>query len=436
MELVGDNALVVAPTTAECPICKTFCKRHSIRGRKVRDIDLDGQRVVLIRVGVYSCPNCKKHFRLQTGLAEKGKHYSKRALNKSFMAVRDDKTTFTALPSRLSRDFHIQPSKSTCHRWFHERADGIDFSRDFEPEAVKSFSGALAIDEVYDKEFCLFFATDPLNRRPVSFHLCRAGNGEELRIFLTHLRDIGITPEALIVDGSTLYTSIPQEIWPSVRIQLCNFHAIRNCQEDIENAIRAFYRTLAKSSRCLHENFQPPDWWTQQMEKKVSDRNLIRKYGTAFLTRDENLSVDQQKVLKYLCDRFPELQTLRDFQKQLLALFQKEQTIDEAWTKLRAMRENTQFEEFPHLQLALKRLANKKFEKMITFLDYENLDATTNHVERTNRWFRKRQKTHYRNRKERTITNMLKADLIGRSGNPGKPIRLMRRRKADTTAVA
>jgi transcription antitermination factor NusG len=53
------------------------------------------------------------------------------------------------------------------------------------------------------------------------------------------------------------------------------------------------------------------------------------------------------------------------------------------------------------------------FEKTLTFMDYENLDSTTNQVERTNRWFRKRQKTHYRNRKEENIVNMLKADLLG-----------------------
>lgn len=50
-------------------------------------------------------------------------------------------------------------------------------------------------------------------------------------------------------------------------------------------------------------------------------------------------------------------------------------------------------------------------------MDYENLDSTTNHVERTNRWFRKRQKTHYRNRKEENIVNMLKADLMRQKDN-------------------
>jgi hypothetical protein len=62
--------------------------------------------------------------------------------------------------------------------------------------------------------------------------------------------------------------------------------------------------------------------------------------------------------------------------------------------RLAEMLTNPEYREMGDLRLALKRLGKGKFERMITFLDYENLDATTNHVERTNRWFRKRQKTH------------------------------------------
>ena len=131
--------------------------------------------------------------------------------------------TFTALPPRLVRDFHIAPSKSTCHRWFHSRADKIDFEKEYEPKAVAGFSGALAIDEVYDREFCLFFATDPLNRRPGLFRLCLAGNSHELEIFLNHLKEIGINPEVLIVDGSTLYFAVPHKVWPSVQDSVVRF---------------------------------------------------------------------------------------------------------------------------------------------------------------------------------------------------------------------
>jgi Transposase len=427
VEVTSDNALEIAPPTAECPVCHSESKRHSIARRNIRDISLDGERVVPVRVGVYRCAMCQKHFRLQTGLAEKGKHYSKRALEKSFVAVRDDKMTFTGLPNRLSRDFHIAPSKSTCHRWFHNRADKINFEKDYEPLAAESFSGAVAIDEVYDREFCIMFATDPLNRRPISFHICAAGSGKELEIFLRHLDGIGIKPEVLIVDGSALYQHVPQRVWPAVRIQLCTFHVIKNCSDDIESAIRTFCKNLSKGGKCPHEGFEAPLWWIEQVHQKAVDKLLIREHHIAFLTREESLSHHQRTALTKLCGRYPELQAMRDFHKDLLGLFQRDRTADEAWAKLRAMREESRYKEIPGLQVALGRLKDNKFEKMITFLNYENLDSTTNHVERTNRWFRKRQKTHYRNRTERTIRNMLKADLLGKARNSDHPVTLLRR---------
>lgn len=435
MELAVDNALEVAPPKAECPVCHAECKRHSIARRKVRDISLDGERVIPIRIGVYSCPNCDKHFRLQTGLAEKGKHYSKRVLEKSFVAVRDDKNTFTALPNRLARDFHIEPSKSTCHRWFHERAGLIDFQRDYEPQAVKSFSGALAIDEVYDKEFCLFFATDPLNNRPLSFHLCKAGNTEELKKFLLYLRFIGVMPEVLIVDGSNLYASTPQEVWPNVKIQLCVFHSIRNCQDDILDGVRAYYRSISKAAQWTFD-FEEPEWWTHSVQKKARQRQLLRTHRYVFTTRREKLSSEQQRILEELCANHPVLAIFRQFEDDLLSLFGKNQTKEMAFQQLASMLANPDYSTNVHLRSAMARLGKGKFPKMITFLDYENLEHTTNHVERTNRWFRKRQKTHYRNRLDRTIRNMLKADLMRWSENPPSPVRLTRRSIAGAADAA
>lgn len=315
---------------------------------------IGGERVIPIRVGVYSCLNCDKHFRLQTGLAEKGKHYSKRALEKGFVAIRDDKNTFTALPNRLARDFHIGPSKSTCHRWFHERAGLIDFEKQYEPRAIQAFSGALAIDEVYDKEFCLFFATDPLNNRPLSFHLCTAGNTEELRKFLLRLRSIGVMPEVLIVDGSNLYASTPQEVWPNVKIQLCVFHSIRNCQDDILNGVRAYYRSISKAAQWTFD-FEEPEWWTQSVQKKARQRQLLRTHRYIFTTRREKLSSEQQGILAELCANHPVLAIFRQFEDDLLSLFGKNQTKEMAFQQLASMLANPHYSTNVHLRSAIAR---------------------------------------------------------------------------------
>ena len=66
---------------------------------------------------------------------------------------------------------------------------------------------------------------------------------------------------------------------------------------------------------------------------------------------------------------------------------------------------------------ALKKLAKDKFEKMIVFLAWENVDSTNNHVERNNRVFRMMQKTRYKRRQTHTIQMALELDLYARMLN-------------------
>ncbi len=60
----------------------------------------------------------------------------------------------------------------------------------------------------------------------------------------------------------------------------------------------------------------------------------------------------------------------------------------------------------------MKKRAKDKFEKMIVFLAWENVDATNNHVE--HRVFRMVQKTRYKRRQTHTIQMALELDLYAR----------------------
>ena len=51
---------------------------------------------------------------------------------------------------------------------------------------------------------------------------------------------------------------------------------------------------------------------------------------------------------------------------------------------------------------------------MITFLGWDNVERTNNHVERNNRSFRMMQKTRYKRRKKHTIEMALELDLYQR----------------------
>ena len=66
------------------------------------------------------------------------------------------------------------------------------------------------------------------------------------------------------------------------------------------------------------------------------------------------------------------------------------------------------------LARALKKLRKNKFEQMIVFLAWENLDRTSNHVERNNRVFRMLQKRRYKRRQDHTIQKAIELDMNAR----------------------
>jgi hypothetical protein len=62
----------------------------------------------------------------------------------------------------------------------------------------------------------------------------------------------------------------------------------------------------------------------------------------------------------------------------------------------------------------MKKLAKEKFNKMIVFLAWDNVDCTNNHVERNNRVFRMMQKTRYKRRKAHTLEKAVELELYAR----------------------
>lgn len=381
--------------------------------RRVKDISLDAPKIIKIVVGAYKCKTCDKIFRLQPEFTEKGKHYTKRAVNKVYTSIQEDKVTFTGVLKRVERDLNIKPSKSTCHRWFHRKAMDIDLSFKYEPWVVSTFSGVLAIDEVFDGGTCTFFATDPLNNRTIAFHRSQSRDGEELIKFLLRLKSIGINPEVFLSDGAPIYENFPKDIWPDIKHQLCTFHFIRDCIKDVANTILIFRRTLSKKPQKRDRKQNPQQYKVQMKESRL--RKLIWENRHIFLTRKGNLNGEQLMKLNYLCSKYPTLEAIAKTTDGLLRLFDKANTRAEIVETIDRIIANCAciLVRKPPTDKIVKRLLSENFQKALTFIDYENLDSTTNQVERTNRWFRKRQKTHYRNRKEENIVNMLKADLIG-----------------------
>jgi len=81
----------------------------------------------------------------------------------------------------------------------------------------------------------------------------------------------------------------------------------------------------------------------------------------------------------------------------------------------------------PGLSKAIGRVCDDDlFARLTRYLDYENAEKTSNHVERENREFRKRQKGHYRFRSRRSLCALLDL-LAARHPIPTQPVRLVRK---------
>jgi hypothetical protein len=436
-----------APAAHPCPTCGAECKRHSIYVRRIKDIGLDGPIVLEIPVGNYRCLDCCKFFKPEVPFASKNKQYTTRAIRKATVAVQQDKTTYTALPNRLERDFAIRPAKSTAWLWFQQFAGGIDV-QEYLRWACSRFSGQLSVDSVSDGGMQMWFATDPLNRDLIlGYYRDQHANAETLTKFLTSLRDdYGIEPKLFTCDDANVFDNTPQKVWLDVPVQLCHFHILKNLnymhlRHSLTERLKRYKpvkppkeprpdgKPLPKNSRgyASAEFVQKVLEWKQAQEvwgEMHQKRRLFFK-TVKNLDKPESIKRNEGELLQGWCERYPALGVFRRFILDFYALMScKDSASADLLRKAFLARWEEEAKTDAHMAHALKLFGDDKwFARLFPFTAFENAHRTTNSTERANRWFRKRQKTHYRNRKEHAIKNMLHADLIYRRERtpPGKP---------------
>jgi hypothetical protein len=398
----GSASADFAPPVRACPTCGAECKRHSTYTRRIKDVSLDGPVTLQIPVGRYRCPNCRKFHQPDLPFAGARKRYTDRAVRKATVAVQEDKTTYTALPHRLARDFAIRPAKSTGWAWFQDFAGRIDVG-EYLRWACGRFSGQLSVDSVQDGEMQMWFATDPLNRDLIlGYHRAERADGESLAAFLTALRDdFGIVPALIVTDDAQVFLNTPQRVWPEAHLQLCHFHAIK----------RLNYHSLRHSLRERFKRCQPTKGADRQARQEWADAHRKRRL---FFKRPDAAGEDEQ--MAGWCERWPALRVFRTFIRDFYSLMSCRDAAEaELLRRLFVARWTPAASQDGHLARVVDYFRDGRwFARLFAFADFENASRTTNSTERANRWFRKRQKTHYRNRTEPTIRNMLHADLIYR----------------------
>lgn len=288
----------------------------------------------------------------------------------------------------------------------------------------------LCIDEVHEGVRHILFATDPLLDATIAWDVVERCDQAAIDAFLDDIRAMGFSPRVVVTDGSPLYKRALLERWSEVEHQLCIFHVLANINRDVLAAARAILKELPRPRK--HPRGRPKK--RGRKRKKDDRRKFVADRLHLVVKRRDRFSEDDEADWTRIVGIDARFDTLKRFVDAVHGLFERGISKRTARLRRTLLLRNEAYAGNAHLERAMRRLALEKFEKMIVFMRYTNLDRTNNHVERGNRSFRMLQKTRYRRRRRRTICLVLELHVLRRwrkhplyAARAKRPKRLRRR---------
>jgi hypothetical protein len=424
----------LAPEAVRCPRCGHLAERNEIRSRFFWVPDLSGPCIIEVVAGCYICQRCpagKQWFMLLPAEFDTPRQYSLLGYRTIVDLVREHRMSVEEAAAVGRNVLHMcELDAATVLAWVRQDGEALDTKARL-AKAAAAFSGELALDEVYDGEWYQLKATDPLNGLELAWKLERGAPSEDdVKSFLLELKAAGIDPKLVVTDGSTLYPSVLAEVWPNAKHQRCVLHFIKQINEDLGKAFWEIYDAMPKPPKRKagrpKKRGRP-----REDQRKRDDRQKVRKARFVFLKRDDRLSDEERALLQEAIGLCTDLGVLRRFVVQLHELFgPSTQSQAQAEQRRQAILDDEAFKATAALSRPLDRLRDDDlFARLTRYLDFDNADKTSNHVERENREFRNRQKTHYRMRSRRSLVALL--DLLSaRHVVPTEPRRLRPRASA------
>lgn len=258
---------------------------------------------------------------------------------------------------------------------------------------------------------------------------------DDVRAFLSafqgQLDKRGLSVRGLTTDGSPLYPKVLKELWPEVPHQLCRFHVLKEITKAVLRAL-AKLRKEWKAQIPKQRRGRP-----RQQEKAQARRLQRRKQRVAELFEHRHLfvrhylSASQKKLLKKLVRGQPQLRALREIMDEVYRLFDRRCKTATALRRLEKLRQRVR--RCKRLARALGKLNSPNLEKALLFLDDKLLGSTSNAVERSNRRFRKAQKSIYSVRTKRHIEQRLALDLNRelRAAKHARTLKTLHRARSD-----
>jgi hypothetical protein len=276
------------------------------------------------------------------------------------------------------------------------------------------FSGYLAVDELYDGPFCVLSLVDNRAFIRLSFRVLEHDpTQDDIRRFLAkfkaQLDARGLTVRGVTTDGSDLYPEPLHKLWPDVPHQVCEFHV----KKEITKAV---LHALATTRKELRDRIPKQPRGRPRKAERAQSRQAVRQqkqvselFEHRHLFVRHRLSADQKKTLQRITRGLAYLRRLRQIMDEVYRLFDRRCRTETALVRLAQLRQRVS--RFKRLGRALNKLSSPDLEKALTFLDDKLLPATSNAVERSNRRYRKAQRSIYSVRTAEHIGQRIALDM-------------------------
>lgn len=291
-----------------------------------------------------------------------------------------------------------------------------ELAEDYEPWALRGFSGYLAADEVYDGPFCVLFAVDSNLQRRLAYEvLDHSPTQEDIERFFRRVARMlnlwGLTVSGVTTDGSLLYPDSIKNVWPKARHQICEFHVIKEITKDVLRVVAKLRKSLdAKIPKLSRGRPRTPEQKAQSRLAKQLREQIGELFEHRCLLVQHGLSPAEERIVRRLGRRHREIRQLRELMDAVYRLFDRRCRTEKALAKLAELR--GKLSKFEHLGKVLSKIESPNIEKALTFLDDKMLQATSNSVERANRRHRKMQKSIYRVRTLESLSCRIALDMF------------------------
>jgi Transposase len=285
---------------------------------------------------------------------------------------------------------------------------------DYLDRALQNFSGYIAIDELYDGPFCVLSLVDNRTFTRLAYRVLEHDpTQDDIRAFLSdfraHLAVRDLHVRGITTDGSNLYPVPLAELFPGVPHQVCAFHVLKEL-------VKAVLHALAKIRKELKAQIpKRPRGRPSKAQAKLARRiqRLQQRVNDLFEHRhlfvQKVLTAAEAKTLQQITRGLPHLRTLREIMDEVYRLFDRRCRAATALARLAKLRARAR--RFRWVGRALDQLKTPNLEKALTFLDDQLLPATSNAVERSNRRYRKAQRSVYSVRTAAHIRQRIALDI-------------------------